>query len=306
MWVQKQNLRAWPGLSSDSAVSVKERLKMELELIYETQDLIPTGMEALYSERGGKWHLTGVKGMKTQVDIDRMRTGLDKEREAHLETKDKLRAFADVAGGKTPEEIQTELDEIDELRIKAEKGGEGPDKEKVEELISKRVDREVAKVQRQLDASKTELGEVKAGFDKLTGEVTKRDLHAHLREVGETAKLRDGCVDDFVRYAEGMFVKDEISGEWISKDEVGVSPGLPAETVLGDLQATRSHWWPESVGAGAKGGKGGGVSGANPWTAANWNITAQTQFMKVHGMDKAKAAAQAAGSSFAATRPPEK
>ena len=38
------------------------------------------GMEGLYTEKEGKWHLTGIKGMKTQADIDAVKATLDKER----------------------------------------------------------------------------------------------------------------------------------------------------------------------------------------------------------------------------------
>ena len=36
-----------------------------LELIYNSAEEIPSGFESLYTEKDGKWHLTGIKGMKT-------------------------------------------------------------------------------------------------------------------------------------------------------------------------------------------------------------------------------------------------
>ena len=41
-----------------------------LELSYDTKDAIPNGFAELYTEKDGKFVLTGVNGMKTQTDVD--------------------------------------------------------------------------------------------------------------------------------------------------------------------------------------------------------------------------------------------
>lgn len=277
---------------------------MELELIYDSADQIPSGYEALFTERGGKWHLTGVRGMKTQGDIDRLKTSLDKEREEHSATKEKLRDLDRAAGGKGAEELQEILDEIEELKIKAS-GKDSVDEAKIEELVSRRVDREVSKIQRKLDKSETELGEMTSKHTQLVSEIERRDLRSHLETVGRQAKIRPEAMDDWLLFGSQLFEREEGSNSWVAKDGVGVSPGLPAETVLGDLMEKRSHWWPESQGAGAKGGKGGGGGAANPWSKGNWNVTEQGAYVRKHGMEKAQTAAESAGSRIGATRPPE-
>ena len=61
-----------------------------LELFYNSADEIPDGYAGLYTEKDGKWHLTGVKGMKTETDTLKLSKSLREEREAHKKTKDKL------------------------------------------------------------------------------------------------------------------------------------------------------------------------------------------------------------------------
>jgi hypothetical protein len=42
----------------------------------------------------------------------------------------------------------------------------------------------------------------------------------------------------------------------------------------------------------------------NPWTFANWNLTAQGQYVLQYGMAKAEAAAAQAGTTLGGPRPP--
>ena len=44
---------------------------MALQIIVETLDDVDEKYHDLYTEKDGKFHLTGVDGMKTQADIDR-------------------------------------------------------------------------------------------------------------------------------------------------------------------------------------------------------------------------------------------
>ena len=93
------------------ANTAEEELAMELELVYETKEDIPAGYEALFTERDGKWHLTGVKGIKSQGDIDRLQTALTKERNDHKKTKETLARF----GNHDADQLANDLDELEEL-----------------------------------------------------------------------------------------------------------------------------------------------------------------------------------------------
>ena len=81
----------------------------QLELSYDSADDIPAGMESLYTEKDGKQVLTGVKGMKTQADIDRLQTALTKERNDHKTVRTQLSSLSSYG---TIEEITANLDRI--------------------------------------------------------------------------------------------------------------------------------------------------------------------------------------------------
>ena len=49
-----------------------------LKTIYDNEADIPEGFAALYTEKNGKWELTGVQGVKTQLDVDRVQEALRK------------------------------------------------------------------------------------------------------------------------------------------------------------------------------------------------------------------------------------
>lgn len=115
---------------------------MKLKIRYDNEADIPEGYKDLFTEKEGKWELTGIDGLKTQADIDAVREGLVKERTEHKETKAKLKAF----GEHKAEEVDAVMQEVEELRIKVEDGGKMDD-EKVAQLV----DAKVRPVQKELD-----------------------------------------------------------------------------------------------------------------------------------------------------------
>ena len=86
---------------------------MELQLILDSLDSLPKEFHSLYTERDGKFHFTAIKGLKTQEDISRLQTSLEKERNEHKATKEKLSAFSGL--NMTVEELHEKLDRIPEL-----------------------------------------------------------------------------------------------------------------------------------------------------------------------------------------------
>ena len=64
---------------------------MKLKLVVEKLDEIDSKYHDLYTEKDGKYEFTGVEGIKTQADIDRLQTALTKERADHKSTKEKYK-----------------------------------------------------------------------------------------------------------------------------------------------------------------------------------------------------------------------
>src|SRR5678815_551563 len=92
-----------------------ERKQMPIKIEYSAKDEIPAGYDELYTEKEGKFFLTGVEGLKTQKDIDTLQESLRKERNDHKTTKGKY-SFLD---GQDVEAVQQMLAKYPELEAAA-------------------------------------------------------------------------------------------------------------------------------------------------------------------------------------------
>lgn len=64
-----------------------------LKVIHDTIEEIPEAFRDLYTQRDGKYVLTGIAGVKTEQDIAVLSKSLNSEREEHKATKEKLRLW---------------------------------------------------------------------------------------------------------------------------------------------------------------------------------------------------------------------
>ena len=271
-----------------------------LKALYSKQDEIPETFRELYSERDGKWELTGVDGMHTQATVDRLEGALARAKSEREEAK---KALAD-RGEATPVRVQELTDEVEELKTKLEMAGKTPEdfETKLSELADRRATSKVAPVQRELDEAKKKIGELEGANGELLVTVNNRDIDDVLRSAASKHKVVQTAVPDVLMHR-GLFEKDE-SGAIVGRDGVGITPGISPEQWLQDMQKTRGHWWAPSQGGGATGGGPNGGIGDNPWSAKNWNLTKQGEFVKENGVEKAKEMAKLAGSQLGATSPP--
>lgn len=246
----------------------------QLELSYDSADDIPAGMESLYTEKDGKQVLTGVKGMKTQADIDRLQTALTKERNDHKTVRTQLSSLSSYG---TIEEITANLDRIPELEAKQGKG----DPADIEKIVTARL----APVQRKLDEALTTISEKDKEIGTYKGEKTKATIADTVRKAAKGLKIRESAIEDAIMFGERVLTIDE-SGNVVTKENSGVTPFATAEDMLRDILPTRQHWLEDSFGGGSQGGKGGQFSGTDPYSHDGWSITEQMKLMK---SDPAKA-----------------
>jgi hypothetical protein len=272
---------------------------MALKAIYDTKDEIPEAHIELFSERGGKWELTGVEGVKTQADVDRLSTSLTNERTEHKKTKDKLAGWA--AFGDKPDEVRARLDRVEELELLVD--GKG-DQTKVDQLVEARLKQRIAPVERERDELKTKVNDLTTLISGFENEKKTNTIHGEIRKAAKKVGLLDGAIEDAILHGERVLELDA-TGKVVTKDGVGVTPGLAPDVWLGDLKQTRTHWWGETVGGGGKGGGGGG-KGPNPWSADGWNMTQQGAYIKEHGRAKADQMAKLAGTTVGGQRPAAK
>lgn len=273
---------------------------------YEKQDEIPEAFRELYAEKAGRWELTGVAGIKTQADVDRISAALEKERNEHKEAKTRLGAWSELG---ELDSIKQTLDRVPELEA-ASKGK--LDEAQIEQLVAKRVDgvlkSRTSPLERQVNALTKERDQFKAQVEQYSARERQRAIHDAVRKAAgpEGEKLLPAAVEDALVLAERLFEVTE-DGQVVTRDGVGITPGLGAKDWLAEIRDKRPHWWPASSGGGASGsgarGAGFGSSKDNPWSAEGWNLTAQGNYLRTHGREKAEAAAKAAGSYLGATHP---
>jgi len=269
-----------------------------LKAVYDKQDDIPEQFQELYTERDGKWELTEVQGMKTQADVDRLQTSLTKERTDHKATKEKLVPLADL----DPEQIAKDADELAEARIRLENGDGQVDEDKIEALVAARVATKVAPLERDIRKLTEENGELVNTNTEYATKETNRTISDAVRSAASETKVVTTAMDDVLMLGERVFEVQE-DGSVTTKDGIGATPGVNAETWLAEMQEKRPHWWPAAQGGGANGGgnAGGGFS-ENPFSAAHWNMTKQGAAVRADP-DKAGRMAQAAGTTVGGTKP---
>jgi hypothetical protein len=283
----------------------------KLKTLYDTKEEVPEGYEELYVERNGKFELTGIEGVKTQADIDRYQAALVNEKKEHKGTKEKLQKFGEL----DPETVPAALAELSEVKAQLDaaiKDGK-IDPEKNQAVIDaavKRalgpVEREKTQIQRDLDAARKSKEVSDAEVVALQSDIKRTKVEGTLRDAALVSKVLPTAIDDAVMVGSRMFELTE-DGRMLTRDGVGVTPGLEAKEWFKDMQEKRPHWWPLSQGGGARGGSGPGANRAeNPFTREGWSVSKQGQVFKTLGAAKAAEMAAAAGVKIGATKPAEK
>ena len=275
---------------------------MPLKAIYDKQEDIPEQFRELYTERNGKWELTQVEGIKTQADIDRVQEALNKERNDHRDVKDKLKVWGDM----DHEQIVKDLDELDDLRAKIEAGaGDKFDEDKFNEAVEKRANAMVktatAPLERDLEKISAERDELKLSNEDYAKKETTRTITDAMRKAASGSKVVESAMDDILMYGERIFEITE-DGAVVTRDNVGVTPGIAPDIWLSEMQDKRPHWWPASQGGGAGGGKGGNAFSNNPFSNEHWSLTEQGKLLK-EDRPRAERMAQAAGTTIGGPRP---
>lgn len=281
---------------------------MSLQAIHENIDDIPEVYRDLYTEKSGKFELTGIAGVKTQADFDRVNGALTKERNDHGAAKQALEPWTGL--GLTIEELQEKLDRMPELEAAA--AGKLDDAA-IQEVVDRRVEGTLksreAPLQRQVSALEKENATLKEANATLVGESNTRKIHDSLRATDDWKKMVPEAHEDALFLAERVFEIREDDGAVVTKDGVGVTPGVEAGVWLQDMQEKRPHWWPVSQGGGAQGGGRGGASmggASNPWSNEGWNVTKQMEVVKTKGREYAGQMASAAGTTLTAGKPKKK
>jgi hypothetical protein len=267
-----------------------------LKAIYDTAEEIPAEYSGLYTERNGQFELTGVEGIKTSGDVDRLQTALANERAAHKNTKSQYTWVGDL----TADGVQQLRDAQEDLTHQLSVQPQGLTDAQVEERANTMASRQTRAMERELTSIRAERDAHAQAITLHEGAAAQRNI----RDAVDNALSGKGALpivesarEDIVPFAERIMTVDA-AGNVVTKDGVGFEPGLPFGEVMAELQAggRRSHWFPANQGAGAAGSAPGNAPaiGSNPFHADSFNLT---EIGKVVTSDptRARTMAKAAG-----------
>lgn len=270
---------------------------MSLKVVMDSLDSVDESYRKLYTEKDGKFLLTGVEGIKSQADVDRLSRAAQLERDEHKKTKEKFKpfeAFADNA-----DEIIAKLDKLPELEAAA--AGK-IDEAKLNEMVEGRLKSRLSPVERKAKTLEDENTTLKGRLAEMEAKDKRRLVHDAVREAAIKSKMVDTAVEDALVLADRMLTVAE-DGRIITKEGVGVTPDSDPTVWLTEMQQKRPHWWPESRGAGARPGQNGGGNGLNnPWSHEGWNMTEQGKIYN-ENPERAERLAQSAGTTIGGGKP---
>lgn len=288
-----------------------------IKSVYEKQDDIPEQYVDLFEERDGKFCLVNIEGLATEANVTRLTRSLEQERTAHRETKNKLKAWGDL--DREPDEVRTILTAVEPLGDKPEdvvakieripeleQAAEGKlDGSKVDELVEQRLRNKLAPIEREKNKLTEQLQEREGQIQQFQTAERRRKITDAVRSAATQAKVRDTAIDDVLLHAERVLDIDE-EGQIITKDGVGLTPGVGPDVYIQEMQSKRPHWWPESTGSGARGsGTGGNGVSKNPFSAEHWNMTEQGRIFREDAA-KAEQLAKSAGTTIGGPKPQPK
>lgn len=276
---------------------------MKLQATYDKKEDIPEAFVDLFKEKGEKWCIE-IEGVQTDANVQRLEFSLKKERDENAKLREEAKAH-----GKTPDEVQAIIEELEAANATIASGGDKKTEEQIEKIVETRVRTKIGPLERQITKLTKERDDSVLATQTLSGEIVTGKIELAIRAAAEKAKVIPSAIPDLVMRGKPQFELVEQDGKVsvITKDGIGITPGLLPDGWIEELAPSAAHYWPANVGAGANGGGLTlGITEKNPWTKANWNMTDQGQILKKYGHDKTQQLAKSVGSEIGAMTAPEK
>jgi hypothetical protein len=277
---------------------------MAIKAVVDSLDDVDEKFRDLYTEVNGKFEITGIEDVTLLTPVKKLKDENAQRRIAERKAKEGLAPFTALLGERKLEEVQAMLDRFPELEAAAEgKLDEG----KINGIVEGRIKTKLAPVERERDQLKGQIAERDNVINGYKQKETIRSIHDSVREaISKQQGFQQTAIEDALMHAERMFEIDE-NGKIITKDEVGVTPGIDAVVWLTEMQTKRPHWWGTTSGGGSRGnnGNGGAPTGNNPFTREHWNMTEQGQLMRTNRA-RAEQLAKSAGTKIGGGMPPRK
>ena len=273
---------------------------MAIRAILNSLEEVDPKYQDLYTQKGDKWELTGVEGVKTQGDVDRVQAGLVKERAEHAKTKERFSKLAEY----DLDDVVAKMDKYEELELKANGNTGAANEETINKIVETRLNSATAPLKRDLQKAQQAVVEKDKTIESYQSKEKRRVISDSIRAAAVKQNLQPTAIDDAILLGEQSFDLTE-HGDIITRDGIGVTPGVAPDVWLTDLQASRPHWWGQSSGGGAGGSRSNNAGETNPFSHDNWNMTAQGAMVKSNPA-KAEQMAKAAGTTVGGLKPDKK
>lgn len=244
---------------------------MTLKSVYESSDDVPESLKEYYTEKEGKYSFVGVEGWKPLADYEAVNNALKNERKATKAVKDLFTPWETAFVGKTPAEIQAELERIPVLE--ADATGK-VDKSKLQELVEVAAKNRVVPIERERDTLKGTVAELQAVIQGHETANRRRTIFDAVRDVAAkegvfhetTYTSANGAL---MLLAERYFTIDDTTSTVVIAEGVpGIAGGLGVKDALAELGNQHPYLKKVSNGGGASGSTGTG-GGPNPFKADN-------------------------------------
>lgn len=245
-------------------------------------DGIDKNYHALYTQKDGKWLLTGVKGY-TPEERETVTKTLKKERDAASAAVNALKPYKTLFGDKKPEEIQAQLDRIEELEASNGKVDEAEIEKRAQiraQTLTKPIERKLTEATEKLTKSEATIKSYQSAEEKaaISAEIQKHALASSA--LPESYAAGGGLL----AVLQGQLtVEVEVDAEGNRKlGKVVTADGKDVPALLKQIQTTQGYFWAPSKGGGANaGGPGGPAPGVNPFKAGpTFNRTHQMALLK--------------------------
>lgn len=200
--------------------------------------------------------------------------GLKAKRDELLDSQRKLKDQIQKFEGIDPERVkklESMLAENEEAKLIADG--------KIDELVSKRLSREQATWQSQLEQKDTETQQLRQQVEALQGAT----INSGIASAGAKVGLAPTAIEDaqLIARHSGWVLEEGVpvlrKGEEVVRGKNGP---ITFEEWLESQRETRPHWFPTPKGSGSTGNRGGGQHANNPWKKDSFNLTRQGQLMR--------------------------
>lgn len=247
---------------------------MALKAVIDSLDGVEEHFHSLYVKKGEKYEISGIEGMRTQGDVDRLQTALNAERATAKAQKVALDAWGD----RKPEDVLPVLDKLPELEAQAAAGKNKYNQEQIDAIVAGKL----AEPQRKLSAAEKEVLELKQAVADSVARDKRRTIMDAVRSVAVETKAKPESyaseMGGLMLLGDRLFDTNDAGQVVVREGAPGLVQGLGIKDAMPEIQRAHGYLWPDSQGGGSNGNTGSGSPQGNPFKGNNF--TARSAFVE--------------------------